>query len=213
MKLYGYWRSGATYRVRIAMGLKGLAYHYAPVDLLKGEQRAPAFLKVSPQGLIPALALDDGATLTQSLAIIEYLDEAFPAPPLLPKEKVARARSRQIAYAIACEAQPFQNIRTQAWLRDEARLDADGVKAWLDAWVGGAMRSVETMLAETAGAYCVGDEVSLADICLAPQVYAALRFKVDISGLERINRIHARLSALPAFANAHPDKQPDAPKG
>lgn len=211
MKLYGYWRSSATYRLRIAFGLKGLDYDYQAVNLLKGEQREPGFLKISPQGLLPAFVTDDGATLTQSLAIVEYLDELHPSPPLLPKDPLARARARQIAYAIACEAQPLQNLRIQSYLRDDAGLGEDGVRRWLDRWVGGAMRAVETMLEE--GAYCVGDAPSLADICLVPQVYAAQRFKVDLSGLDRLMAVYARCIAHPAFIAAHPDNQSDAVKG
>lgn len=213
MKLYGYWRSSATYRLRIALGLKGLAADYRPVNLLKGEQRDPAFLTISPQGLLPVFVTDTGATLTQSLAVIEYLDETVPSPPLLPKEPLARARARQIAYAIACEAQPLQNLRIQSYLRDDAELGEDGVRRWLDRWVGGAMRAVETMLEETAGACCVGDEPTLADICLVPQVYAAQRFKVDLSDCPRLLAIDRRCAAHPAFIAAHPDNQPDAVRG
>ncbi len=213
MKLYGYWRSGATYRVRIALALKGLSYDYAPVNLLKDEQKSPSYLKVSAQGLLPAFVTDDDATLTQSLAIIEYLDELHPSPPLLPKELLARAQSRQIAYAIACEAQPLQNLRTQKYLKALPGFDDGAMRQWLDTWVGGAMKAINEMIAETGGTFCVGDAPSLADICLVPQVYAALRFGVDLSGLDRLNAVYERCVALDAFKKAHPDDQPDAVKG
>lgn len=213
MKLYGYWRSGATYRVRIAFALKEIGYDYAPVNLLKGEQTAPDFLKISPQGLIPALVTESGAVLTQSLAIIEWLDETYPAPALFPDDPVERAKARQIAYALACEAQPFQNLRTQKYLREEAGLDDAGVKAWLDRFVFGAMRAVDRMIGEAGGDYCVGDAPTLADICLVPQVYAALRFGLDLSGLDWLNAVYERCAALDAFRKAHPDEQPDAVRG
>ncbi len=212
MKLYGYWRSGATYRLRIALALKGLSYEYAPVNLLKDEQKSPSYLKVSPQGLLPAFVAEGGATLTQSLAIIEYLDELYPSPPLLPKQPIARAQARQIAYAIACEAQPLQNLRTQKYLKALPGFDDDAMRQWLDTWVGGAMKAVDEMIGEAGGAYCVGDEPTRADICLVPQVYAALRFGVDLSGLDRLNAIYERCVSLDAFKKAHPDEQSDAVK-
>ncbi|HXI87415.1 MAG TPA: maleylacetoacetate isomerase [Parvularculaceae bacterium] len=210
MKLFGYWRSGATYRVRIALALKGLDYDYEPVNLLKGEQKSPAYLEKNPQGLLPALVVDDGPPLTQSLAIIEWLDETYPSPPLLPKSARLRAEARAIADIIACEAQPFGNLRIQKYLKHEAKLDDAAIKAWLDTFVGGALDAVERLIAHSAGKFCVGDQPGLADICLVPQVYAAERFSVDLSPFKRINEINARCVALPAFKKAHPDNQPDA---
>lgn len=212
MKLFGYWRSGATYRVRIALALKGLDYDYVPVNLLKGEQKSPDYLKISPQGLLPALVTDEGVTLTQSLAVIDYLEETHPFPALLPADPIMRAKARQIAYAIACEAQPFQNLRVQKYLREEAGLNEAGVKAWLDRFVKGAIEAVESMTVETAGDYCVGDQPTIADICLVPQIYAALRFGVDLAGAPRLNAIYERCIAHPAFLKASPENQPDAPK-
>lgn len=213
MKLFGYWRSGAAYRVRIALALKGLPFDYEPVNLLKDEQKSGAYLAKNPQGLLPTLVTDDGMRLTQSLAIIEYLEETHPKPALLPATPIERARARAIAYAIACEAQPFQNLRMQKYLREKSGFDDNAIKAWLEQWVGGAMRAVETLLAESSGNFCVGDAPTVADICLVPQVYAALRFKVDLSGMERLNRIYERSIALDTFRQAHPDNQPDAVKG
>lgn len=213
MKLLGYWRSGAAYRVRIALALKGLPFDYEAVNLLKDEQKSGVYLEKNPQGLLPTLIIDDGTLLRQSLAIIEYLDETNPKPPLLPSAPVERARARAIAYAIACEAQPFQNLRMQKYLREKSGFTDDAIKAWLAQWVGGAMHAVEAMIAESGGKFCVGDAPTIADICLVPQVYAALRFNVDLSGMDRLNRIYERCIALDAFKKAHPDNQPDAVKG
>lgn len=212
MKLFGYWRSGATYRVRIALALKGLDYDYEPVNLLKGEQQEPAYLEKNPQGLLPALVVDDGPPLTQSLAIIEWLDETRPEPPLLPKSARKRAEARAIADVIACEAQPLQNLRIQKYLKHEAKFDEAGVKAWLETFVGGALAVVEKLLGRSAGRFCVGDAPTIADICLVPQVYAAARFGVDVSKYPRLAEINARCLAHPAFEKAHPDNQPDAVK-
>lgn len=213
MKLYGYWRSSATYRVRIALALKNLDYDYEPVNLLKGEQRSEAYLKKNPNGLVPSLATDDGALLIQSLAIIAYLEETHPEPSLLPGGAVARASARAIAATLACEAQPFGNVRIQKYLREERGFDDAAMKDWMNRWPGAAMAAVETMLARTAGDYCVGDVPGFADCFLVPQMYAALRFNVDVSGLKKMNEIYARCSKHPAFIKAHPDNQPDAVKG
>ena len=213
MKLYGYWRSSATYRVRIALALKNLAYDYEPVNLLKGEQREPAYLKKNPNGLVPTLQIGDGALLTQSLAIIEYLEETHPDPTLLPGGAVARANARAIAATLASEAQPFGNVRIQNYLKKERGFDEAAMRYWMNRWPGGAMAAVEKMLARTAGDYCVGDVPGLADCFLVPQMYAALRFGVDVSGLKKMNEIYERCSKHPAFIKAHPDEQPDAVKG
>ncbi len=213
MKLYGYWRSSATYRVRIAMALKGIDYDYEPVNLLKGEQKSPAYLAKNPNGLVPILITDDGAALNQSLAIMEYLEEAFPDPSILPCDPIARAKARAIAATIACEAQPLMNLRIQKYLKEEASLDDIAVNSWLNRWPGSAMAAVEKMTAETGGDYCVGDTPTIADACLVPQWFAALRFGIDLSGLTRLNEVYERCIALPAFEKAHPMNQPDAVKG
>ena len=213
MKLYGYWRSSATYRVRIALALKNLAYDYEPVNLLKGEQREPAYLKKNPNGLVPTLQIGDGALLTQSLAIIEYLEETHPDPTLLPGGAVARANARAIAATLASEAQPFGNVRIQNYLKKERGFDEAAMTDWMNRWPGGAMAAVEKMLARTAGDYCVGEVRGRADCFLVPQMYAALRFGVDVSGLKKMNEIYERCSKHPAFIKAHPDEQPDAVKG
>ena len=213
MKLYGYWRSSATYRVRIALALKNLAYDYEPVNLLKGEQREPAYLKKNPNGLVPTLQIGDGALLTQSLAIIEYLEETHPDPTLLPGGAVARANARAIAATLASEAQPFGNVRIQNYLKKERGFDEAAMTDWMNRWPGGAMAAVEKILARTAGGFCVGDVPGLADCFLVPQMYAAKRFGVDVAGLTKTNEIFERCSKHPAFIKAHPDNQPDAVKG
>ncbi|MFQ5562963.1 MAG: maleylacetoacetate isomerase [Parvularculaceae bacterium] len=213
MKLFGYWRSSATYRVRIALALKGLDYDYAPVNLLKGEQREADYAGVNPQGLVPALITDDGATLTQSLAIIEYLEERFPEPSLLPADPNDRGRARGIAYALACEAQPFMNLRIQQYLKNDRGFDEAAMKDWLNRFAGAAMAAVEKIVAETGGAFCVGDTPTIADACLVPQMFGAARFGVDVSDFKRLNEINERCNALDAFRKAHPDNQPDAVKG
>lgn len=210
MKLFGYWRSSATYRVRIALALKNLAYDYEPVNLLKGEQKGEAYLVKNPVGLVPTLETDDGALLAQSSAIIEYLEETHPEPTLLPGGPVARAHARAIAATLASEAQPFGNLRIQKYLKEECGFDGDAMKEWMNRWPGGAMAAVEKMLARTAGDYCVGDVPGLADCFLVPQMFGALRFGVDISRLPKMNEIYERCQKHPAFEKAHPDNQPDA---
>lgn len=212
MKLYGYWRSSATWRVRIAMNLKGLAYGYRPVNLLKNEQTAPDYLAVSPQGLVPTFFADDGARLNQSLAIIEYLEETHPAPSLFPATPALRAKARAIAMAIACEAQPFGNLRILNYLRDELGFDETRRTAFLNRFPGGALKAVEALAQETAGRFAIGDAPTLADIFIVPQLYAARRFNVDLSACPTLVRIDATCAALEAFAKAHPDAQPDAVK-
>lgn len=212
MKLFGYWRSSATYRVRIALALKNLDYDYEPVNLLKGEQRSDAYLEKNPLGLVPTLQTDDGALLTQSVAIIEYLEETQGGPSLLPDNPVPRAHARAIAAAIASEAQPFGNLRIQKYLKEECGFDAPSMAEWMNRWPGGAMAAVEKMLARTAGDYCVGDVPGLADCVLIPQVFAAKRFNVEIGGLKKMNEIYERCQKHPAFIKAHPDNQPDAVK-
>lgn len=212
MKLYGYWRSSATYRVRIALRLKDLAYDYEPINLLKDEQKSARYRALSPQGLVPVLITDDGAALTQSTAIIEYLEERYPETPLLPEDERARARARAIAATIACEAQPFMNLRLQKYLREKLDFDDAMMSEWLGLWAGGAMASIETMIADHRGRFCVGDAPTIADAFLVPQVYAARRFNLDLSAMSRINAVAEACARLPAFIAAEPQNQPDAPR-
>lgn len=213
MKLFGYWRSSATYRVRIALALKNIDYTYHPVNLLKGEQKSDDYLARNPLGLVPALETDDGAIIVQSLAIMEYLEDIHPAPSILPETSATRGYARAMAATLACEAQPFMNLRIQQYLKNDLELDADAVAAWLNRWPGSAMAAVEKMVAAHGGDFCVGDAPSIADCCLVPQMYGAKRFGVDISAMPRLMETYERCIALPAFEKAHPDNQPDAVKG
>ena len=211
MKLYGYWRSSATYRVRIALALKNIDYDYAPINLLEGEQKTERYLATNPHGLVPSLETDEGAVLNQSLAIMEYLEEAAPTPSILPKGLAERAQARAIAATIACEAQPFMNLRIQKYLTSEASFDENALKTWLNTWPRGAMAAAQKMIEQSAGKYCVGDEPTIADCCLIPQMFGAKRFGFDLSGLERLEEIYERCKDHPAFQKAHPLNQPDAP--
>lgn len=209
MRLYDYWRSSAAYRVRIALNWKGLAYEQLAVDLRRGAQRSPEFLAINPQGLVPVLE-DGEARLTQSLPILNYLEERYPEPPLLPADLAGRARARAIAVAIACEIHPLNNLRVLQYLERELRLDEDRRLAWYRHWIAEGLGPIEIMLAAAGGEFCVGDAPSLADVCLVPQVYNARRYQCDLEPYPTIRRIDARCRALEAFARAAPERQPDA---
>ncbi|WP_431024796.1 maleylacetoacetate isomerase [Halomonas sp. H5] len=210
--LYGYFRSSAAYRVRIALNLKGLAYDQAPVNLVKGEQRFDAFLARNPQGLVPALVTDDGARLTQSLAICEYLDERYPEPALLPADAAGRARVRALAQSVACEIHPLNNLRVLKYLTGELGLDEAAKMTWYRHWITEGFAALEAQLSREAGSgdFCHGDTPGLADLCLVPQVFNAERFACDLAPYPRIRRIVANCRALDAFARAAPEAQPDA---
>ena len=208
--LYGYFRSSAAYRVRIALNLKGLAYAQAPVSLLRGEQRSADYLALNPQGLLPAL-LDKGVLLTQSLAICEYLDEAYPdSARLLPDGAVLRAQVRAVAQAIACDIHPLNNLRVLNYLKTELGQGEETRNGWYRHWVATGFAALEQQLAASAGRYCFGDELTLADVCLLPQVFNAQRFGVDMGAYPLLARIVANLEQVPAFADAQPSRQPDA---
>lgn len=212
--LHGYWRSSAAYRVRIALALKGLAYGQAAHDLLGGEQRAPDYLGLAPQGLVPALECAEdgpGTVLTQSLAIIEWLEERHPAPPLLPAEAGARAVVRAMALAVACDIHPLNNLRVLRALKTDYGLDDAARDGWVARWIGEGFAALETQVARHGGAFCFGDAPGMADCCLIPQIYNARRFHVDLDGFPRLMAVEANCLALPAFAAAAPEAQPDAP--
>jgi maleylacetoacetate isomerase len=209
MRLYDYWRSSAAYRVRIALNFKELAYEQIAVDLRAGAQRAPEFLELNPQGLVPVLE-DDGARLTQSLPILNYLEERYPERPLLPQDLPGRAAARAIAVAIACEIHPLNNLRVLHYLERELGLDEAGRKAWYRHWIAEGLGPIEAMLRASAGAFCVGDAPSLADACLVPQVYNATRWQCDLAPYPSIRRIDERCRQIDAFARAAPERQPDA---
>lgn len=212
MKLYGYWRSSAAYRVRIALNLKRLDYEQQSVHLRQREQSAPAYLAVNPQGRVPTLELDDGRHLGQSLAIIEYLDEIHPQPPLLPGDAFARARVRQLALLIACDVHPLNNFSVLNTLTELFGADETGRSRWYRLHVEQGLRAMEALLAGDAGGgrYCHGDAPTLADVCLVPQLYNARRFGCDLSGCPTLVAIDRRCLALEAFARAVPEAQPDA---
>ena len=206
MKLYGYFRSGAAYRVRIALNMKGIAVEQISRHLRDGQQRDPAYLKINPQGLVPALVLEDGTILTQSLAIIEWLDETHPEPPLLPKHPIRRAKVRAFAQSIACDTHPVQNLRV---LQRVKALGQDDT-AWARAINLEGLTAANELIGKEPGPFCFGDKPTLADICLMPQVANARRFKADISGLTRLQEAIKACESAKAFQDAEPEKQPDA---
>ena len=209
MKLHGYFRSSASYRVRIALGLKGLKAEQAFYHLRKGEQRSENFLKLNPQGLVPALETDSGDVLTQSMAMLEWLDETHPNPPLLPKDPIARAKVRAFAYVIACEIHPVQNLLVLNNVRALGHGDAE-VNEWARRTNYDGLAACETLLKGVKGPFCFGDKPTLADICLIPQMGNARRFGADVSGFKRLLEAEAACKNVPAFAEAAPEKQPDA---
>lgn len=211
MKLYTFFRSSAAFRVRIALNLKGLKYESIPKSFAKNEHRATDYLAVNPQGLIPALDTD-GVVLSQSLAIMEYLDETHPAPAFLPSGAIGRARVRSMALAIVADLHPVNNLRVLNYLRKELAQDDGGVNTWYRHWVTEGFKGLETQAREYSkgGRYCYGDHVSLADICLVPQMFNARRFDTDLSAFPTLVAISTHLESLPPFAAARPEVQPDA---
>lgn len=213
VKLYSYFRSSAAYRVRIALNLKGITPEYAFIHLLKngGEQHSEAFKDINPQELIPAL-IHDGHTIAQSLAIIEYLDEVQPEPPLLPKTPATRARVRQLAYAIACDIHPVNNLRVLQYLRDTHGLTEEDRARWQRHWIAAGFAAIETLLAGSGetGRYCHGDTPTLADLCLIPQMANGRRVALDFAPYPTLLSIEHEALAHPAFAAAAPQAQPDA---
>ena len=210
--LYGYFRSSAAYRVRIALNLKGLDYDQVPVNLVKGEQRGGDQLARNPQGMVPSLVLDDSTVLNQSLAICEYLDEVHPEPALLPVDPLARARVRALAQSVACEIHPLNNLRVLKYLVGELGMDEAAKLAWYRHWITEGFTALEAMLSadSNTGDFCHGNTPTLADICLIPQVYNAERFECDLLAYPTIQRIAAHCRSLPAFEKAAPEAQPDA---
>jgi maleylpyruvate isomerase len=210
MRLYTFFRSSAAFRVRIALNLKGVEYETVAVDLPRGEHRRPEFLATNPLASVPVID-DDGTVLSQSLAIIDYLDARHPEPRLIPLEPVARARVQAFAQSIACEVHPLNNLRVLKYLRTELGLDEAAVRRWYHHWVAESFRGLEALLRQSSGGtFCFGDAVSLADVCLVPQVYNARRFGCDLAPYPTLVRIADSLRALPAFARAAPENEPDA---
>ncbi|HGY1009720.1 TPA: maleylacetoacetate isomerase [Aeromonas salmonicida] len=209
LQLFGYWRSSASYRVRIVMQLKGLDYEYHPVNLRQGEQREKAYHRVNPQGLVPFL-IDGDVQFGQSVAIMEYLDETYPAYPLMPSAAQARARVRQIVNMIACDTHPLDNLRVLTYLEQDLGLGKAQRDTWYRHWIDETFRVLEPLLMTTAGVYCVGNEVTLADCMLVPQVYNARRYDMTLDEYPTIARIVANCEQLQAFIKAAPANQPDA---
>lgn len=213
MELYTYFRSSAAYRVRIALNLKGLKADYHYVHLVKdgGQQHKPEYLALNPQGLVPAL-VDHGQVLTQSLAIIEYLEETHPQPSLLPKDPLGRARVRALAQVVACDIHPLNNSRLLKYLERELHADETARNTWYRYWVVEGFTALEKLLAGNSrtGKFCHGDQPTLADICLVPQVFNAKRFEIDLAPFPTIRRIHDHCLMLKAFTDATPEKQADA---
>jgi maleylpyruvate isomerase len=209
MILYGYGLSSASYRVRIALALKELPYESIVKNLRAGEHRQAEFLRINVQGFVPALGLDDGAVLTQSVAIIEYLDEIYPEPPLLPKEPIARARVRALTQVITSDVHPLNNLRVLRYLEEKLILDKTTRDAWYRHWVEVGLDALERWLVRDAatGRFCHGNAPTMADICLIPQVFNARRFAVDMNPYPRISAIDAACRELPAFQAAAPEKQ------
>ncbi|MEN9868512.1 MAG: hypothetical protein RL748_4102 [Pseudomonadota bacterium] len=214
MKVYHYFRSSASYRVRIALNLKNLPHELEQIHLIKqgGEQLQAAFRAINPDGLVPALVDDDGHIVTQSLAIIEYLDEIHPTPPLLPANALDRAHVRAIALQIACDIHPLNNLRVLRYLTNDLKVEEEAKNTWYRHWCEQGLAALETTLNKDArtGKFCFGDTPTLADCCLVPQIYNAKRLKSDLSGMPTLLRINEACLALPEFARAVPEAQAEA---
>jgi maleylacetoacetate isomerase len=211
LRLHGYFRSSAAWRVRIALNLKGLPYAQASRHLRKGEQSAPDFVAMNPQGLVPALEVAGQGVLTQSLAMIEWLEETQPGPKLLPADPWGRARVRALAQIVACDIHPIQNLRVLQYVKHRLGQDQATVDEWARHWIGLGLAAFEARLRDApAGRFCHGDAPGLADLCLVPQLGNARRFATDLSPYPEALRIEAACQALPAFRAAAPDAQPDA---
>jgi maleylacetoacetate isomerase len=215
MKLYGFWRSLASYRVRVALNLKGIAFEEAPINLLTGAQHSDDYRKVNPQAVIPSIIDGDGPPIFQSMAILEYLDEKYPNPPLLPKDIRARARVRGLAQIVVADAHPLVVPRIRTYLEKDLGLDEPTRNKWLQNWTAKGLAALEANLADNpaTGRYCQGDAVTIADICVASQVVGAAFFNVDTKPYPTAVRILGECMKLEAFAKSHPLKQPGAPAG
>ena len=210
MKLFNYFRSSASFRVRIALAIKGLPYDYEAVHLPKGEQKQAKYAEVSATGLVPTLQLDDGRLLSQSMAIIEYLDEVQPQPPLMPRDPFQRAQVRALAQLIACEFHPLNNLRVLKYLARDLKVEEEAKNTWYRHWVRTGLEAYEAELARLPeGAYSFGDQPTLADCCLVPQIFNGQRFNVDFSGLPRTMAAFDACMKHPAFQQAQPSNCPD----
>lgn len=211
MKLYSYYRSSAAYRVRIALALKGLAYQVIPVDLVQGQQRQHDYLTTNPQGLVPALQLDDGRILTQSLAILEWLEETFPEPPLYADNPIERARQRSLVQHIACDIHPLNNLRVLHYLKGELAQPEAQVSSWYSHWIRRGFTALEQEVSSFAGPFSVTANPGMFEVLLIPQIFNARRFNVAIDDFPQLLELAERCEQLDAFASAHPSRQPDGP--
>lgn len=212
MRLYSYFRSSASYRVRIALALKGLEYDFRGIHLRRNEQNAPEFLAINPQGLVPALVDDDGTVLTQSLAIMEYLEERVPEPHLLPAKPADRAWVRALSQVVACDIHPVNNLRILQYLEKDLALDEEARNRWVRRWIDDGFTAMEKMLAgdSRTGTHCFGNTPTMADICLVPQIFNGQRFGVEMNRYPTLARINEACGQLSAFKDQAPGKQPDA---
>ncbi len=207
--LHGYWRSSAAYRVRIALGLKGVPFDQVTHDLKTAAQRDPSYLRIAPHGLVPALEAD-GAVLIESPAILEWIEARWPTPPLLPANAIDAAVVRSMGALIACDIHPVNNLRVLNELRRNFAASDEQVAAWMERWIGEGFRALEALIESHGGTFAFGDSPTLADCYLVPQVYNARRFDIDLAAFPRLVEVTEAASRLPAFAAAHPDRQPDA---
>jgi len=205
--LYDYWRSSAAYRVRLGLAWKGLAWDSVPVDLLQGDQTAADYVARNPQGLVPLL-VDGPAAISQSLAILEYLDETHPEPPLLPADPLARARVRSLALTIVADIHPVNNLRVLRYLKNELAVAQPVIDSWMRHWIAAVFAALEARAAATGGAFLAGDQLSLADLCLVPQLYNARRIDTDLGDFPLLAAIDRRISGMAFAGAAHPDAQP-----
>jgi maleylacetoacetate isomerase len=211
MQLYSYYRSSAAYRVRIALELKGLDYDYIAVNLLRAQQKSGDYMAKNPQGLVPALETGEGELIAQSVAILEWLEETHPQPALLPAEPRNRALVRSTVNSIACDIHPLNNMSVTNYLQNPLGATPEQVHGWYGHWVDRGFEAIEKAIETHGGLCCFGDNPGMADTCLVPQVYNALRFNIEMGGYPHIMRVWEHCNTLEAFARAHPDAQPDAP--
>lgn len=209
MKLYSYFRSSAAYRLRIALNLKGLDYEYLPVNLLKKEQKGSEYMRLNPQGLVPAMELPGGVTLGQSVALLEWLEETHPEPALLPGDPIERARVRSVVNNIVCDIHPICNMAVTNYLSEHLGAQQEDVIAWYTTWMHRGFSAVEQVLAANASTYSFGEAPGMADVCLVPQVYNARRFDIPMGDFPNINRVVKRCNTLAPFQAAAPEQQPD----
>jgi maleylacetoacetate isomerase/maleylpyruvate isomerase len=210
-RLYTYWRSSAAYRVRIALNLKGLEWEQTPIDLRSGVQNGADYGRINPQNLVP-LWVEEAGSLAQSLAIIEYLNELYPTPPLLPQDPLRRAQARAAAYSIACDIHPVNNLRVLTYLKAHHGADQVAADTWARHWITLGFTALEETARAHGGPYLLGDQLTLADVCLVPQMYNARRVDTDLTPFPQLQSIDAALTLLPAFRDAAPERQPDAPR-